>query len=79
LCFGFIFGDFMVYMSDVSHIPEDAWKTIQSRSPASLSLDGSGSGHEISTQARYKVLIVDCLKLEPHTSHFGLQVSLYSV
>ncbi|CEL52305.1 Putative hydrolase C777,06c OS=Schizosaccharomyces pombe (strain 972 / ATCC 24843) GN=SPCC777.06c PE=4 SV=1 [Rhizoctonia solani AG-1 IB] len=76
LCFGFIFGDFMVYMSDVSHIPEDAWKTIQSRSPASLSLNGSGSGHEISTQARYKVLVVDCLKLEPHTSHFGLQGAL---
>lgn len=84
LCFGFIFGDFMVYISDVSHIPEDAWRTIESSLSAP---DGSNQSGELvenslsllslgSRANRYKVLVVDCLKLEPHTSHFGIQVSI---
>ncbi|KAJ1310280.1 hypothetical protein OPQ81_007020 [Rhizoctonia solani] len=73
LCFGFIFGDFMVYMSDVSHIPDDAWKTIHSKSPV---FDDLGCSSPNSQARRYKVLVVDCLKLEPHTSHFGIQGAL---
>ncbi|CAE6432985.1 unnamed protein product [Rhizoctonia solani] len=76
LCFGFIFGDFMVYMSDVSHIPDDAWKTIHSKYPVSSNLNVSSPGCDLIAQNRYKVLVVDCLKLEPHTSHFGLQDAL---
>ncbi|CAE6471617.1 unnamed protein product [Rhizoctonia solani] len=75
-CFGFIFGDFMVYMSDVSYIPEDAWKTIYSKSPKSANSNDLIPGCGRTTQARYKVLVVDCLKLEPHTSHFGLEGAL---
>ncbi|KAG8694577.1 hypothetical protein FRC09_009758, partial [Ceratobasidium sp. 395] len=29
MCYGFIVGDFMVYISDVSYIPQDAWETIE--------------------------------------------------
>ncbi|CUA72366.1 Putative hydrolase C777,06c [Schizosaccharomyces pombe 972h-] [Rhizoctonia solani] len=77
LCFGFIFGDFMVYMSDVSHIPDDTWETIHSRSPSLGSPKSSGSSSDLAAQThRYKLLVVDCLKLEPHTSHFGIQGAL---
>jgi phosphoribosyl 1,2-cyclic phosphodiesterase len=34
MCFGFIFGGIMVYMSDVSFIPDEAWRTIEARSKA---------------------------------------------
>ncbi|EUC67173.1 RINT-1 family protein [Rhizoctonia solani AG-3 Rhs1AP] len=74
LCFGFIFGDFMVYMSDVSHIPNDTWETIQSNSPGFGNQKNSGSSSGVANQTgRYRVLVVDCLRLEPHTSHFGIQ------
>ncbi|KAG9075052.1 hypothetical protein FS749_013322, partial [Ceratobasidium sp. UAMH 11750] len=32
ICFGFMFADTLVYMSDVSHIPETAWEVIKARS-----------------------------------------------
>ncbi|CAE7218417.1 unnamed protein product [Rhizoctonia solani] len=77
LCFGFIFGDFMVYISDVSHIPDDTWETIHSRSPSFNNPKDLGSSSDLVIQThRYKVLVVDCLKLEPHTSHFGIQGAL---
>ncbi|KAH7340382.1 beta-lactamase-like protein [Rhizoctonia solani] len=77
LCFGFIFGDFMVYMSDVSHIPEATWETIHSKSPKLSSSQDSGlSSSPVAQARRYKVLVVDCLHLEPHTSHFGIQGAL---
>ncbi|CAE6440270.1 hypothetical protein ACGC1H_004730 [Rhizoctonia solani] len=74
LCFGFIFGDFMVYMSDVSHIPNGTWEIIQSNSPGFGNQKNSGPSSD--ETRRYKVLVVDCLRLEPHTSHFGIQDAL---
>ncbi|KAG9121939.1 hypothetical protein FRC07_001874, partial [Ceratobasidium sp. 392] len=32
MCFGFIFADVLIYMSDVSYIPGAAWKVIKARS-----------------------------------------------
>lgn len=72
-CFGFIFGDFMVYMSDVSYIPQDTWDFIDKRPKA------NGSNHTSAPSNRYKLLVVDCLKLEPHMSHFGIKVSVLLV
>ncbi|KAG8722383.1 hypothetical protein FRC08_002864 [Ceratobasidium sp. 394] len=82
MCFGFIIGDFMVYISDVSFIPQDAWQTIElsvsnnngqgaklDESMANLSMNGT----HLARQKGYKLLVIDCLKLEPHTSHFGLK------
>lgn len=53
-CFGFVIQDSIVYMSDVSHIPEDAWAIIE-------------------PGKRKSVLVIDCLRLQPHTSHMGLR------
>lgn len=48
----------IVYMSDVSDIPESTWDLIQSLKKKN-------------NNARFTAFIVDCLKLHPHTSHFG--------
>ncbi|KAG6891073.1 hypothetical protein C0995_014162 [Termitomyces sp. Mi166 len=58
LCFGFKFGHEIVYMSDVSYIPDDKWPIVESRPPNGKALP---------------VLVLDCLRLRPHTSHFGLE------
>jgi phosphoribosyl 1,2-cyclic phosphodiesterase len=59
LCFGFKIADAVVYISDVSHIPEDTWSILEEPSP-----NWVGS---------VPVFICDCLRLHPHTSHFGLK------
>jgi hypothetical protein len=56
LCFGFKIEDKIVYISDVSHIPEDKWPILE--------------GHPL------PVLVLDCLRLRPHTSHVGLEGSV---
>lgn len=60
LCFGFKIREEIVYISDVSHIPDDSWKII--RSPQS--------------QSQLPVCILDCLRLRSHPSHFGLVESV---
>ncbi|KAF8602354.1 hypothetical protein BDV93DRAFT_494878 [Ceratobasidium sp. AG-I] len=58
-CSAFIFGDIMVYMSDVSFIPPEAWQTIEA---------SRGEG------ARgYQIFVVDCLRMEAIVSHFGMK------
>ncbi|KAG8748051.1 hypothetical protein FRC10_009803 [Ceratobasidium sp. 414] len=81
MCYGFVIGDVMVYISDVSYIPQDAWQTIElsvptgrqdaklSESMEALSTNDAG----LARSKRYRLLVIDCLKLEAHTSHFGLQ------
>ncbi|RDB29497.1 hypothetical protein Hypma_015168 [Hypsizygus marmoreus] len=63
LCFGFKIGNEVVYISDVSHIPEDKWRIIQSRLLPS-------------ENSPLPVLVLDCLRLRPHTSHFGVEGSV---
>lgn len=53
---GFRIGDHIVYLSDVSHIPESAWPIILERKD----------------DRPLPVCILDCLGLRRHTSHFGL-------
>jgi hypothetical protein len=55
-CFGFKFGHQLAYISDVSHIPASAWPHLL---PST-------------NQAPLSLLILDCLRPLPHTSHFGL-------
>lgn len=62
LCFGFKIGYEVVYISDVSHIPEDKWPIIESKRPGG--------------DAPLPVLVLDCLGLKPHTSHYGLKDSI---
>lgn len=60
-CFGFVVQDSLVYLSDVSHIPEDVW--------------GFLKGDE-TTGSVPPVFVLDCLRLQPHTSHLGLAESI---
>ena len=64
LCLGFIIEDAVVYLSDVSHIPEDVW-TLFDR-----------SGDDDKQSPRPSVFVLDCLRLTPHTSHLGLAQSI---
>lgn len=57
LCFGFKIKNDILYISDVSHIPANAWPIITPSSP----------------NAQTPVLVLDCLHLRTHTSHFGLE------
>jgi len=54
ICWGFKINEAVMYLSDVSHIPEDSWSFL--KSPTGI----------------LPVLVLDCLGLETHTSHFGL-------
>jgi hypothetical protein len=81
LCLGFRFDDKLVYLSDVSHIPENIWALLkgpQRLYPADAngeSISLSASASTIASQepkAAPDVLIIDCLRLVPHASHFGV-------
>jgi len=61
LCFGFKFGSEIVYISDVSHIPNEKWSMIVSKQQAEKPLP---------------MLVLDCLRLQPHTSHLGFEGSV---
>lgn len=66
-CLGFVVQDALVYLSDVSHIPEDVW---------ALFVRGEGEGGSGADSARDTpgppVFVLDCLRLQPHTSHLGI-------
>ncbi|KAF8649801.1 hypothetical protein AX16_005566 [Volvariella volvacea WC 439] len=57
LCYGFKIENQLIYISDVSHIPEDVWPIL-------------------TEPRRAAMVVLDCLRLRPHTSHFGLQASI---
>ncbi|KAI0343996.1 hypothetical protein BDW22DRAFT_1328077 [Trametopsis cervina] len=61
LCLGFVIQDAVIYLSDTSHIPEDVW-----------ALFGHSSDGEKTFSKVPPVFILDCLRLQPHTSHLGL-------
>jgi len=58
LCFGFKIQEQIVYLSDVSHIPDDAWDIICPPQTA---------------ESRLPVCILDCLNLRTHPSHIGMK------
>ncbi|EJD04263.1 uncharacterized protein FOMMEDRAFT_121904 [Fomitiporia mediterranea MF3/22] len=66
LCMGFKIQDAVVYISDVSLIPEDVYQFLL----------GSGNSDE---STRIPVLVLDCLRIKSHTSHFGLKQSVDAV
>ncbi|WRT65509.1 uncharacterized protein IL334_002453 [Kwoniella shivajii] len=88
ICLGFMFDNEIVYISDVSSIPESTWERMSNRSSLINSTDPSilSASETISvdgdlTQANDKnklpVLIIDALwPLRPHASHFSLQQAL---
>lgn len=72
-CFAFVVNNVMVYMSDVSNIPEEAWQIIQH--PPALP---SASSPDPSSP-RYQTFIVDVLRPAPFVSHFGLDQAVSAV
>lgn len=65
-CFAFIINNALVYMSDVSNIPEEAWQVIH-HPPAPPS-----SSSAVPSPPLYQTFIVDVLRPAPFVSHFGL-------
>jgi hypothetical protein len=63
-----VIHDSVVYISDVSHIPEDVWAMF-GRSAE------DGEQEQQRTQVP-PVLVLDCLRLQPHTSHLGIADSV---
>lgn len=62
LCMGFKIKEALVYLSDVSLIPEDIWEFLMPKNSDDL--------------IRIPVLVLDCLRIKPHPSHFGLKQSV---
>ncbi|KAH8924897.1 hypothetical protein BT69DRAFT_1318591 [Atractiella rhizophila] len=61
-CLGYLIDDSIAYLSDVSQIPPQVWHRLHS----SYQLTGR----------HLDVLVIDCLRLLPHISHYGLPQAL---
>jgi hypothetical protein len=80
LCLGFRFDDKLVYLSDVSHVPESVWTLLKGSQQLygaadnANSTSGSASVSAIASQEPKTpdVLVIDCLRVAPHASHFGV-------
>ncbi|KAF6766506.1 beta-lactamase-like protein [Ephemerocybe angulata] len=64
LCLGFKIENRFAYISDVSHIPDHIWPLLEPR----IREDGR--------EEHLPLLIMDCLRLRPHTSHNGLEAAM---
>ncbi|KAG8890827.1 hypothetical protein FRB98_004872 [Tulasnella sp. 332] len=79
-CFAFIVNNALLYMSDVSNIPDEEWKLILNPPPKA-----SGGGviekqaTNSSPMARYAAAIVDVLRPLPYISHFGIDQAVQAV
>ncbi|KAM0792026.1 hypothetical protein ACM66B_006253 [Microbotryomycetes sp. NB124-2] len=82
-CLGYLFNRQIAYLSDVSLIPEDVWNVLD-RELALPILNGhgkvatNGSANELNginstdrIRLRLPMLVIDCLRIETFTSHFG--------
>ncbi|TFY83986.1 hypothetical protein EWM64_g46 [Hericium alpestre] len=65
---GFKIQDALVYISDVSHIPDESWALLEKPR-----LDAATS---VVSSPRYPVLVLDTLRLQPHISHLGVKQAI---
>lgn len=87
-CLGFLFDAAILYLSDVSFIPEIVYDAIgqecelpAAEQPLSSRVNGiSLNGHQggTSKKPRLQGLFIDCLRQDGHTSHFGLPQAVES-
>ena len=63
LCHGFKIQDSVIYISDVSWISEESWAVLNEPSVGNPS-------HQ------YAVAVIDCLRPEPHISHYGIKAAV---
>ncbi len=68
LCLGFKINDELIYMSDVSCIPEHVWSTLL-----------PDEAHRDPLVHNVPVFVVDCLLLEEQSSHFGMKEAVKAV
>lgn len=64
LSFGYKIENRLAYISDVSNIPDHIWPILEPKKR-----EGGG-------ETRLPLLIMDCLRLRPHTSHNGLEAAI---
>ncbi|GAA5929362.1 MBL fold metallo-hydrolase [Sporobolomyces koalae] len=81
LCTGFLFNRQICYLSDVSAVPPSVYSTLSNyiELPTEPEIAGSspeaivnGSTRDEFVKPKLQALIVDCLRLEEFTSHYGL-------
>ncbi|GAA5929342.1 MBL fold metallo-hydrolase [Sporobolomyces koalae] len=71
ICLGFLFDSTLLYMSDVSYIPEETWRTLSRK----LSLPLQTGSYSITLSValpRLGALVIDASGLRQSLSHFGL-------
>ncbi|CAL1696278.1 unnamed protein product [Somion occarium] len=74
LCFGFVIQESVVYISDVSRIPEDVWNFLLPNTPTIT--HGTNGTNGLNGVNGPPVLVLDCLCLETHSSHLGFRDSV---
>ncbi|KIO34553.1 hypothetical protein M407DRAFT_16528 [Tulasnella calospora MUT 4182] len=80
-CLSFIFNNSLVYMSDVSNIPDEQWPTLL-QPPTQFEMGSPAAVEHVNvrpTRANHKVFIVDVLRPFPYASHFGLDQAVQAV
>jgi hypothetical protein len=84
-CLGFLFNCKIAYLSDVSFVPEEVWSLLEAectlpaewrpKTAGCAALDESLNKLDVATKQTKPViqaLVIDCLRIETFTSHFGL-------
>ncbi|GAA6010398.1 hypothetical protein JCM11491_006304 [Sporobolomyces phaffii] len=88
LCSGFLFNRQICYLSDVSAVPPSVYDTISRYvdlpdSPAIIGATENGTVDRVEDdderKPKLQALIVDCLRLEEFTSHYGLGKAVETV
>ncbi|BGP35884.1 hypothetical protein JCM10296v2_007736 [Rhodotorula toruloides] len=86
-CLGFLFDSQLAYISDVSHIPDECWEVLSQHISLRLLRKQveNGNGHGVNgmeeegkEKPRLKALVIDCLRIEPFTSHFGIGQAVHA-
>jgi len=78
LCSGFLFNRQICYLSDVSAVPPSVYSTLSEyvdlpTSPSITGIRSNGQSEVVKEEKpKLQALIVDCLRLEEFTSHYGL-------
>ncbi|KAI0320443.1 beta-lactamase-like protein [Amylostereum chailletii] len=70
ICHGFKVQNSVLYMADVSYIPEETWELLG----RPLGQDGDA----LASLPQYDAVILDCLRPDTHTSHFGIVQSVHA-
>lgn len=82
-CLGFLFDRKIAYLSDVSLVPEEVWDLLErvctlpeewrpKKEGEVEKVENVVNGWKVEEKPVIQALVVDCLRIETFTSHFGL-------